>query len=112
MGDPRLLIHSQPEKVTDKGDFLVFKLGAKKASIFVLSQKYHRDWEASVLTQNRWQPASTVEVNGVFQGVYIPIGTERVQLTFKAFARYSWLSNLFWVLLFGLVALKWCRKAR
>lgn len=107
LADPRLLVHYPAKKIKDAGDVRTFQVSSKNASILILSQKFHHDWVARVLTSRGWQQASTVEVNGIFQGVKLPQGTERVELQFKPFSRFAWVAHVFWVLLLVLIALQW-----
>ena len=58
-------------KILDQGDVLEFEIKPSAPSVFLLSQKFHRDWEALAETDHGWKAAQTVEVNGVFQGVLV-----------------------------------------
>jgi hypothetical protein len=97
--DPRRTPGHQPTKSQDLGDALEFVVKPGSPSILVLSQKFHRDWRAQVYGRSCWVPAKTVVVNGVFQGVLLPEGTERVRLEFKPFARFAWVAHGFWLVL-------------
>lgn len=104
--DSRLMEGDRPTKMVDEGDVLEFELTLRQPSVFVLSQKFHVDWQASAHTKEGWQVAPTVEINGVFQGVLLPSESNRVRLEFKPFVRYAWIAHVFWLLLFILVAFK------
>jgi hypothetical protein len=104
--DPRKLNTLTPEKILDQGDLLEYKISSPESSLppsslFLLSQKFHADWKAKVLTAKGWQKAETVSVNGFFQGVLIPQGTQKVLLRFLPWVRFMWIGHLFW----GLVIL-------
>jgi hypothetical protein len=104
--DPRSMVTSTPVKILDQGDVLEFEVKPSAPSVFLLSQKFHRDWEALAETDHGWQAAQTVEVNGVFQGVLVPQDTRRVRLEFKPLARYAWIAHVFWLLLLLLAGFK------
>ncbi len=103
LSDPRQLKSDIPVKILDMGDLLEFKVVSEEESLLILSQKYHRDWHASVLSDGEWIPAQAVEVNGVFQGVMIPSKIEEVRLEFKPWVRFAWIAHAFWMLLMGIV---------
>ena len=113
INDPRLLKWSSPIKMLDEGDVLEFEVSPSPPSVFLLSQKFHRDWQARTYTDGGWRPAPTVEINGVFQGVLLPSESSRVRLEFKPFVRFAWIAHVFWVLLLILVGFKsWWRYRR
>jgi hypothetical protein len=112
IGDPRLLEIHTPSKLLDFGDVLEFKLDSTKSSIFILSQKFHRDWAASVSKKGEWVPANTIDVNGVFQGVLLPSNVDMVRLEFKPFVRYMFISHIFWLLLFTVLVISIFRNKR
>lgn len=99
LNDPRGMVTTDPVKILDQGDVLEFEVKPSTPSVFLLSQKFHRDWEALAEADQGWQAAQTVAVNGVFQGVLVPQDTRRVRLDFKPLARYAWIAHVFWVLL-------------
>lgn len=106
LDDPRGMVTNTPVKILDQGDVFEFEVKPSAPSLFLLSQKFHRDWGALAETSQGWQAAQTVEVNGVFQGVLVPQETRRVRLEFKPLARYAWIAHVFWLLLFLLVGIK------
>ena len=110
--DPRMLNHSNPTKVVDEGDVPEFEVTPSAPSLFVLSQKFHRDWHALAYTNHEWQAVPTVEINGVFQGVLLPPEVNRVRLEFKPLVRYSWVAHVFWFLLLVLAGFKSWRSYR
>ena len=111
MVDPRLLPRHVPSKQLDQGDLLEFEVKPGVPSVLVLSQKFHRDWQAQVFNQTGWVPAKTTVINGVFQGVLLPQDVQRVRLEFKTYARYAWIAHFFWLFLLALLGFKvWQRK--
>ena len=98
--DPRLLKHTSSTKLKDEGDVLEFEVSPGKASVLILSQKFHRDWQAEVQTADGWLPVQTITINGVFQGVLVPPEIRIVRLQFKPFVRHAWVGHVFWMLLF------------
>lgn len=72
----------------------------------------HHDWEALAETNQGWQVAQPVEVNGVFQGVLLPPETRRVRLDFKPLARHAWIAHVFWIFLFVLIIFKFSQTFR
>jgi hypothetical protein len=111
MVDPRLLPRHVPSKQLDQGDLLEFEVKPGVPSVLVLSQKFHRDWQAQVFNQAGWVPAKTTVINGVFQGVLLPQDVQRVRLEFKPYARYAWIAHFFWLFLLVLLGFKaWQRK--
>jgi hypothetical protein len=98
VGDPRRLVAHQPTKTMDQGDLLEFDVRGDEPSILVLSQKFHRDWNAQVRTSSGWSRVKTVPVNGVFQGVLLPAGAQKLQLQFEPFVRFAWVAHVFWLL--------------
>jgi hypothetical protein len=83
----------------DQGDQLEFDLQDSEASLLILSQKFHRDWYAQVLTSSGWSGVETVAVNGIFQGVLLPEGGQKVRLQFFPFVRFAWIAHAFWLLI-------------
>lgn len=112
LDDPRGMVTNTPVKILDQGDVLEFEVNSSAPSVFLLSQKFHRDWEALAETNQGWQAAQTVEVNGVFQGVLLPPETRRVRLDFKPLARYAWIAHVFWIFLFALIIFKFLQTFR
>lgn len=106
LDDPRGMVANTPIKILDQGNVLEFEVTPSASSVFLLSQKFHRDWEALAYTNGGWVAAHTVEVNGVFQGVLLPSETRRVRLDFKPLARYAWIAHVFWLLLLVLAGFK------
>lgn len=112
LDDPRELTRNVPIKILNEVDVLEFEVTPSAPSVFLLSQKYHRDWEAHADTNIGWQAAQTIEINGVFQGVLLPSETHRVRLDFKPLTRYAWIAHVFWFLLLVLTGFKSWQKHR
>ncbi|HCS29392.1 MAG TPA: hypothetical protein DIW43_18190, partial [Spongiibacteraceae bacterium] len=62
INDPRMLGNERPIKVLDEGDALEFEVTPMAPSVFLLSQKFHRDWQAHTYTNNEWRVASAIEI--------------------------------------------------
>ena len=60
-------------------------------------------------TASGWLEAKTIPVNGVFQGVLLPEGTQKVQLQFKPFVRFAWIAHVFWLLVLLVLAFQGMR---
>lgn len=112
VADPRLLPGKRASKRLDLGDILEFEVTAGALSALVLSQKFHRDWQAQVFVQSGWVPAMTTVVNGVFQGVLLPQDAVRVRLEFKPWVRYAWIAHVVWSLLLVTLILTFWRQTR
>jgi hypothetical protein len=104
--DQRGVEKGQPLKTRDEGDLVEIRIDDQQASLLVLSQRYDSNWHATVRTLSGWAPARTAPVNGVFQGVILPAGTQTVRLQFVAFARFAWISSLVWLLVLVLLAVQ------
>lgn len=104
--DPRLLPKHTPSKELDQGDLLEFKVTPGAPSVLILSQKFHRNWQAKVFDQSGWVPTKTAVVNGVFQGTFLPKEAQRVRLEFKPYVRYAWISHVFWLFSLALLAFR------
>jgi hypothetical protein len=96
----------QPLKTRDEGDLLEIGIYGQQTSLLVLSQQYDSNWHATVRTLSGWAPARTAPVNGVFQGVILPAGTQTVRLQFMPFTRFAWISSLVWLLVLSLLAVQ------
>ena len=110
--DPRLLPRHTPTKLLDQGDLLEFEVMPGAPSVLILSQKFHRDWQAQAFDQSGWVSAKTTAINGVFQGVLLPKNAHRVRLEFKPYARYAWIAHVFWLTLLALIGFMAWKKKR
>lgn len=99
----------RPVKTSDQGDLLEFEVHnyPDTESVLILSQQYHEDWRASVRTASGWQAGRAVPVNGVFQGVVIPAGSEMVRLQFMPFVRFAWIAHVFWLVVIFMAVLNY-----
>lgn len=95
--DPGATDVQHVSKIVDRGDYLAFDISEDDASLLILSQKYHRNWIAKALTSKGWIDVKTAPVNGVFQGVLLPQGVSQLELRFEPYARYMWMTHLFWL---------------
>lgn len=100
------------EPLGNSGDTLEFSLSGTMPSLFVLSQKYHRQWVAEWRSGDEWKGAATVRVNGFYQGVVLPPGATDVRLRFLPWARYAWSAHLFFGLTGLLVLMRLVWKSR
>lgn len=112
IADPRALARHSPVKHVDEGDVLEFEVTSGAPSLLILSQKFHRDWQALALNQQGWHPVHTTEINGIFQGVLLPPDIRRVRLDFKPLACYAWIAHVFWLLLLALLGFKTWQKSQ
>jgi len=103
LDDPRKSLRLPVVKRLDQTDVLAFDVTPGQVSWLVLSQKYHRDWQAQVLLGGNWQDAPTGQVNGVFQGVKLAPEATQVRLQFKPYVRYAWVAHAFWLLVAALL---------
>jgi hypothetical protein len=99
----------RPVKTMDQGDAIELEVRSLQShSVLTLSQQYHHYWRASVRTASGWEAARPVRVNGVFQGVAIPAGSDAVRLQFMPFVRLAWFGHVFWLLVGLLGMLRLC----
>jgi hypothetical protein len=97
---------TRPSKTRDEGDLLEFEVQGGQSSILVLSQQYHRHWQALARTDSGWVEAPTLAVNGAFQGVRLPAETQTVRLQFLPFVRFAWIAHVFWAFALLILALQ------
>lgn len=74
----------------------VYYPATNQASLLVMSQQYDVLWQAEVFDGVTWQPTRIVSVNGVFMGVYLPMQSQAIRLTYHTYMQYMWLSHLIW----------------
>ena len=84
-------------------DYFEIPLAHTHASIVVISQLYHMEWDAYALIGNSWQPVDTFAMNGVYQAAVVPEGATKVRFDFTPWAHWMWLSYVVWV--FGIMLL-------
>jgi hypothetical protein len=97
--DLRLLTTCQPAKIIDHGDLLEFDVQEQGDSLLILSQQFHRDWQASGQTASGWTALNTVPVNDVFQGVLLTGEVHKVRIQFLPYVRFAWIAHAFWLLM-------------
>jgi hypothetical protein len=103
LNDPRNLPRLPSAKRLDQTDLLEFDVASGQPSWLVLSQKYHRDWQAQELVGGNWRDAVTGPVNGIFQGVKLAPQATQVRLRFMPNARFAWIAHAFWLLLLAVL---------
>jgi hypothetical protein len=106
VGDPRALPYRPSRVARDDGDRVDVDVSPGPPSMLILSQQYHSDWHAMAMVGGRRTAARTLPVNGFFQGVIIPANADKITMSFRPWARYAYLANYVWVLLFAALALK------
>ncbi len=77
---------------------MAYEITNPQPSLLFLSQKFNANWKAKVRTTTGWQKAQTVSVNGFFQGVFLPKGTEKVVLKFLPWVHFIRIGHVFWAL--------------
>lgn len=97
---------TRPSKTRDQGDLLEFQVQRGQRSILVLSQQYHRHWQALARIASGWVEAPTLPVNGGFQGVVLPAETQTVRLQFLPLVRFAWIAHVFWAFVLLIVAVQ------
>jgi hypothetical protein len=113
IGDPRQLAYRRAIKTDDKTDSQTFEVAPMaQPSLLLLSRQFNDNWRAQVLTASGWDGARTVSVNGMFQGVMLPIGTQEVRLRFLPAVRFAGVVHAFWLLLAVVVACDVSRRCR
>ena len=104
IADPRKVDHVFPTILEDNDDTMLLSNALSTDNLLVISQKYHRYWEAQVLRGGVWEDAATTEVNGVFLGVFVPAETTSIRLAFNPNIRLMlWIMpvwGLFWMTVF------------
>ncbi|HEB90936.1 MAG TPA: hypothetical protein ENI85_15285 [Deltaproteobacteria bacterium] len=86
------------ERLSDEGDRISFRLTpSKRETLVFLSQQYHPQWRATAGTT----PLPTPIVNGFYQGILVPPDTGQIEVRFRPFARWSWIPQVFFMLLFA-----------
>nr|AFK79266.1 hypothetical protein [uncultured bacterium F41-01] len=89
---------------TDRFDeFLKFRVtpSAHDTLLFV-SQQYHPHWQATAKNQT----LTTVLINNFYLGVIIPPHIDQVEIEFRPFVRWSWIPQVFFLLLGPLLLIR------
>ena len=74
-----------------QGDRIRFQLTpSPRETLLFVSQQHHPQWSA----HSNGRTLATVRVNGFYQGVLLPPGTEQAMLEFRPFVRHSWIPQL------------------
>jgi hypothetical protein len=73
-------------------DFLRFRVASEpQETLLFVSQQYHPHWQARV----NGRPVATVIVDGFYLGVVLPPQTSDVEIEFRPWSRWSWISQVF-----------------
>jgi hypothetical protein len=90
---------SIPKVIKDFDDLKEYQLNkTQSSSLLIVSQKYHKGWVGRAFISGEWQKVSSVLVNQVYQGFFVPKDTTKIEIKFKPYVRYSWIANIFWAL--------------
>lgn len=100
--DPRKSGYTRLEKSLDLGDIYELPVYPDAGSVVAISQQFHPQWRVFGWKDSEWLPLKPVAVNGLFQGVELQAGVERVRFEFRPLVRYAWIAHVFFGL--GLVA--------
>ena len=83
--------------VQDQNDTITATITPQtRPTLFVHSTMAAAEWQADVYDGRQWLAARTVSVNGVFQGVVIPAGTQTARLRWVSAVQWMWVSHLAW----------------
>jgi hypothetical protein len=75
------------QRTLDAADALAFQTTpADFPTLLFVSQQHHPHWKAT----SGGARLETLAVNGFYQGVVVPPGTQRVELVFRPWVRWSW----------------------
>lgn len=82
-------------------EFLKFRVTPfSRDTLLFVSQQYHPHWQATAKNQT----LTTVLINNFYLGVIIPPHIDQVEIEFRPFVRWSWVPQVFFLLL-GLLLL-------
>jgi MYXO-CTERM domain-containing protein len=85
---PATTVLAAPESTLEHDDHRRFRLRPQDAeTLLVVAQQFHPRWRAEADGHD----LETLVVDGIFQGVRVPPGTEEVELAFQARVRWSWI---------------------
>jgi hypothetical protein len=89
--------------ISDQGDTVQLQLAPTEDGIrlLVASKTYYSGWIAKGLYKKSWQNLHTLPVDDAYEGVLIPSGFTSIELTFKPWIRWAWIS----LVGFGVLAL-------
>ena len=83
-------------------DYFEIPLAHNHASIVVISQIYHKEWDAYALVGNSWQKVNTFAMNGIYQAAVVPEGAMKVRFDFTPWVLWMWISYVVWIVGIGL----------
>jgi hypothetical protein len=79
-------------------DYFEMPLAHTHASIVVISQIYHVDWDAYALVGDSWQKVNTFAMNGIYQAAVVPEGATKIRFDFTPWVHWMWIPYVVWVL--------------
>ncbi len=92
------------ERLPSEDDRISLRLTpSKRRTLVFLSQQYHPQWRATAETTGLATPI----VNGFYQGILVPPGTREVEIRFAPFARWSWIPQAFFLVVFAWLLGRW-----
>jgi len=78
-------------------DYFEMSLTHTHASIVVLSQIYHVEWDAYALVGDSWQKVNTFAMNGIYQAAMVPEGATKIRFDFTPWVLWMWVPYLVWI---------------
>jgi hypothetical protein len=78
-------------------DYFEIPLAHADASIVVISQLYHMEWDAYALVGDVWQKVDTFAMNGIYQAAVVPEGATKIRFSFTPWTHWMWVSFLVWI---------------
>ena len=98
--------------VTDQGDRINLHLAhaSDVTTLLVVSQLYNPAWQADARSSDGWHALRALPVNGAYEGVLIPSGTDSIRLRFRPWIRWSWLGHAAFGILAMLLAYSWLTR--
>jgi hypothetical protein len=78
-------------------DYFEIPLAHTHASIVVISQLYHMEWDAYALVGDVWQKVDTFAMNGIYQAAVVPEGATKIRFDFTPWVHWMWVSFLVWI---------------
>jgi hypothetical protein len=78
-------------------DYFEIPLAHADASIVVISQLYHMEWDAYALVGDVWQKVDTFAMNDIYQAAVVPEGATKIRFSFTPWTHWMWISFLVWI---------------
>jgi hypothetical protein len=94
----------KPVKITEeRDDRLVLKASpSDHPTLLFVSRQFHADWQGTLVDGAQRTSVSPVLVNDFYIGVVLPPAAHTVELVFRPWARWMWVSQLFIALGFSI----------